>query len=372
MRRAPDRVVMIGTDPGTHGGISAALNTWEAAGLFASWPVTYISTHCDGTKARKLGRAIAALARFTWLLLRVRCAILHVHGASRASFWRKAPFMALALAARWPVVYHLHGGGFARFYQVECGWLGKAIIRGLLERAACVLVVSEVWVTWVRTVVSHDRVACVPNAVVTRDARQAFPATQRVAFLGRLIEDKGVFELLEAFALVHARHPGASLDLAGDGDAAAVMRRARALGVASQVRVLGWCDEAARDELLAGAAVLALPSHFEGAPMSLLEAMAAEVPVVASRAGGIPDIVRDGENGLLFPSGDIPALAAALDRVLADPGLAQRLARAGRATVERDHSPQAAVDTIGRIYSNLGQRPFFRPLAQLHRHPACT
>jgi glycosyltransferase involved in cell wall biosynthesis len=100
--------------------------------------------------------------------------------------------------------------------------------------------------------------------------------------------------------------------------------------------------------------------------------MAAEVPVVASYAGGIPDIVRDDENGLLFPSGDIAALAGALTRVLDDPDFAERLGRAGRATVELRHSPEAAVDTIGRIYSNLGQRPHFRPLAQLHRHPACT
>jgi glycosyltransferase involved in cell wall biosynthesis len=372
MSRKPDRVVMIGTDPGTHGGIAAALGTWDAAGLFASWPVTYIPTHCDGTRARKLARALAALARFAGLVLRVRCAILHVHGASRASFWRKAPFMALALAARWPVVFHLHGGGFAQFYQRECGAVRKAFVRWFLERAACVLVVSECWGSWVRTVVSHDRVACVPNAVVSKGARPARPSGQRIAFLGRLIEDKGVFELLEAFARVRKHHPGATLELAGDGDTRAVLRRARALGVAAHVRLLGWVDEAARDELLAGATVLALPSHFEGAPMSLLEAMAAEVPVVASHAGGIPDIVRDGENGLLFPCGDIAALAAALGRVLDDPDFAGRLGRAGRASVELRHSPEAAVETLGRIYSNLGQRPLYRPLALLHRHPACT
>jgi glycosyltransferase involved in cell wall biosynthesis len=106
--------------------------------------------------------------------------------------------------------------------------------------------------------------------------------------------------------------------------------------------------------------------------MCLLEAMAAGVPVVASAVGGIPDIVRDGVNGLLVPSGDIPALAEALTRVLDDPDLGGWLGRAGRETAEQRHSPEAAVETIGYIYSNLGQRPHYRPLASLHRHPACT
>jgi glycosyltransferase involved in cell wall biosynthesis len=371
MARSPDRVVMIGTDPATHGGISAALAAWEAGGLFQTWPVTYIATHRDGTRGAKFLQALSALVSFAWTMARVRCAILHVHGASRASFWRKAPFMALAFLARWPVVFHLHGGGFARFYEEECGALRRALVRFFLERVACVVVLSESWTAWARAVVSHERIACVRNAVALR------PAVRRVragciAFVGRLSEEKGVFDLLEALARVAGAHPEAHVELAGEGDARAVMRRARELGIASRVRVLGWCEADEREALLARAHLLALPSRFEGSPMSVLEAMAAGVPVVASRAGGIPDLVRDGKTGLLVPECEVGALAQALDRLLGDAALAARLGAAGRESVARDHTPEAAVEAIGRIYSNLGQLPRFRPLATLHRHPACT
>ena len=356
MVRSPDRVVMIGTDPGTHGGIAAALNTWEAAGLFAAWPVTYIATHCDGSKWRKLGRAIAALAQFTWLLLRVRCAILHVHGASRASFWRKAPFMAVGLALGWPVVFHLHGGGFAAFYERECGPLRRAVVRFFLERAARIVVLSDRWGAWVRSTFAHARVTCVPNAVpaVRAEATRSF---ERIAFVGRLTRDKGVFDLLEAVALLREWRPAVRVELAGDGDADEVARHAHALGIGDRVLIRGWCDPAERGQLLARSGLFVLPSRAEGVPMSLLEAMAAGCAVVATGVGGIPDVVRDGANGLLVGEGDPTALAAAITRLLANRPLASRLAREGRDTVARRHSPAGAIEKLGQVYSELGVAP---------------
>ena len=155
----PDRIVMIGTDLETHGGISAVLAAWHGAGLFERWPVTYIATHRDGSRLAKALRAIDAALTFAWLACRVRCAVLHVHGASRASFWRKAPFMAVALAIGWPVVFHLHGGGFAAFYERECGPMRRAVVRFFLERAARIVVLSDRWAAWARATLANPNVA---------------------------------------------------------------------------------------------------------------------------------------------------------------------------------------------------------------------
>src|SRR5687767_15432227 len=154
------RVVMIGTDPRTHGGISTVVRTWAEHGLFERWPVEYIATHRDGTKLEKLFAAMAGLLRFGWLILSQRAAILHVHGASRASFWRKLPFMALAHVAGWSVVFHLHGGGFKRFYQRGCGPIGRRLVRYCLDNAAAIVVVSERWARWVREVTPNRSITC--------------------------------------------------------------------------------------------------------------------------------------------------------------------------------------------------------------------
>jgi glycosyltransferase involved in cell wall biosynthesis len=351
----PMRVVMIGTDPATHGGISAALRVWEEAGLFGRWPVIYVPTHRDGTRLQKLVRALSAFATFAKLVMRIPRAVLHVNAASRASFWRKAPFMALALAARWPVVFHLHGGGFADFYEHECGAIRRRIVHFFLERAACIAVVSVRWGLWVRRVVPGARVVCVPNAVTVPPEAGADRDPGLIAFIGRLSAGKGVFELLEALAALRATHPEARLELAGDGDLEAVARRAHELGIGDRVLVRGWCPPGVRGQILSRASVFTLPSHAEGSPMSLLEAMAAGCPVVATRVGGIPDSVRDGHNGLLVPARDPNALAAALGRLLDHPEFAARLGASARATIARGHSPTTAIQRIGRIYAALGQ-----------------
>jgi glycosyltransferase involved in cell wall biosynthesis len=351
----PTRVVMIGTDPATHGGISAALRVWEEAGLFGRWPVIYVPTHRDGTRLQKLGRALAAFATFAALVCRMPRAVLHVNAASRASFWRKAPFMALALAARWPVVFHLHGGGFADFYERECGAIRRRIVHFFLARAACIAVVSVRWGMWMRGVVPGARVVCVPNAVAVPPDAGGEREPGVIAFIGRLSARKGVFELLEAVAALRARHPGVRLELAGDGDLEAVARRAHELGIGERVLLRGWCPAPVRGRILARAAVFALPSHAEGSPMSLLEAMAAGCAVVATRVGGIPDSVCDGQNGLLVPAGDSNGLAAALGRLLDHPELAAQLGVAARASIAHGHAPARAIQRIGRIYAALGQ-----------------
>ena len=349
-------VVMLGTDPATHGGISAAVVAWARAGLFERWPVSYIATHRDGTRPQKLLRAVGAFVTFLALAVRLRRVLVHVHGASRASFWRKAPFMAVALLLRWPVVFHLHGGGFADFYERECGPVRRAIVRFFLQRAACLIAVSPRWEKWLRSTFHNPRVECIPNAVELPPAVAPRSPT-RIAFVGRLTREKGAWDLVEALAILRAAFPTVRLELAGDGDPDGLARHARAHGVGDRILIRGWVAPEERQRMLERSGLFVLPSHAEGQPMALLEAMAAGCAVVATSVGGIPDVIDDRRKGLLVPAGDPTALAAAMARVLADPGFAARLGEEARAAVARAHSPAVAAQRIGRIYSSLGVDP---------------
>lgn len=347
---------MLGTDMQTHGGISAVVRTWAEHGLFERWPVEYIATHRDGSRLRKLWVAAAAFLRFAWLLLRHRDAIVHVHGASRASFWRKVPFMALAHLAGAPVIFHLHGGGFRRFYLRGCGRLGRRVVRHFLDRAAAVVVVSERWARWIAEVSGNRRVVCIPNPV--RRAADALPERRGslVAFCGRVERAKGVFELIEAVARLVPTVPDVRLEIAGDGDLAGAARHASELGIRGHVHLLGWIDAGRRDRLLARARVFALPSHAEGLPVALLEAMSAGCAVVASGVGGIPDVVTDEADGLLVPARDARSLAGALRRALTEDALAARLGANARATVAARFSPERAMESLDTLYAGFGAR----------------
>ena len=140
--------------------------------------------------------------------------------------------------------------------------------------------------------------------------------------------------------------------LAGTGpDRATLETLARALGVENRVLFLGYREDI--PDLLANCDLFVLPSLYEGLPLSILEAMAAGKPVIASAIGGNNEVILHGENGLLVPKADPAALAAAIRAVLSDGALAGRLAEGGKSRVQRDFSVEAMVESVSQVYDEL-------------------
>jgi glycosyltransferase involved in cell wall biosynthesis len=155
-------------------------------------------------------------------------------------------------------------------------------------------------------------------------------------------------DLLEAAALV----PHAIFVLAGDGpERPALEAQARSLGIEGRVRFLGHRTDI--PQLLAVSDLFVLPSLYEGLPLSVLEAMAAGKPVIATQIGGTSEVVTDGETGLLVKPRDSNALAAAIQRLLTDQDLANRLARSALDRVRHEFSSDVMVRRVSRIYQDL-------------------
>jgi glycosyltransferase involved in cell wall biosynthesis len=166
--------------------------------------------------------------------------------------------------------------------------------------------------------------------------------------VGRLDEQKGYELLVEALAGL----PDASGVVVGDGPLrAALEARAAELGVAGRLQLPGWSDDAR--SRLPDFDVFVLPSRYEGFPLSIIEAMLAGLPVVATDVGSIREAVVDGETGLLVPSGDAAALTAALRRLVDDPGLRARLGAAGRARARREFTARAMAARYERLYDEV-------------------
>jgi glycosyltransferase involved in cell wall biosynthesis len=348
------RLIMLGTAFDTRSGIPAVVNAYRTQGLFERWPIDYVPTHCDGGAVRKLVKAARALLTVVFLLIRHRRVVMHVHCASRASFWRKSVFMALGMLANCPFILHLHGAEFARFYEAECGKLKRRMIRYFFDRAACVIVLSARWQAWIRGITQNPRLACIANPAPRVDERAALCRDPVVLFLGRLGQRKGIYDLLGAVSALRASIPGIRLVCAGDGDLESALQYAKRLGIADAVSMPGWLGPAEKRSLMSRAAVFVLPSYAEGLPMSLLEAMAAGLPVVATGVGGIPDVVTDGVNGFLVRPGDIATLERLLHRLLHDPQLRMRIGTAGRETVRLHFSTERVFAQLDEIYAGLG------------------
>ena len=178
--------------------------------------------------------------------------------------------------------------------------------------------------------VPADRIRVVAYPVASPEPAEPEAAAD-VLFVNRLVASKGVHVLVRALAGLD----GVTLAVAGDGpERGALETLARETGV--EARFLGWIDARRRAALLRGCRVFVFPSLWEE-PFGIagVEALAAGIPVVASRVGGVPYWLEEGKGGLLVPSGDPEALAAALRRVLDEPGLSETLAAAGPAAAAR-------------------------------------
>jgi glycosyltransferase involved in cell wall biosynthesis len=198
----------------------------------------------------------------------------------------------------------------------------------------------------------------VPERVPVRAGRDEV----RFLFLGRLSEAKGAFDLVRAFARLE---PGvrqrARLALAGDGARAQLAGLVQDLRVGERVEVRGWVEPSERDALLEWADVYVLPSHREGVPMAMLEAMAAGLAVIGTPVGGVPEILDPGENGLSVEPGDLAALASAMTRLALEPGTRQRLGRAGRSTAVRHDAAHYAARLLETYRAVLGKEAPERP-----------
>jgi glycosyltransferase involved in cell wall biosynthesis len=178
------------------------------------------------------------------------------------------------------------------------------------------------------------------------------PDGEVVTSVGQLIDFKGIDHLIDAADLLRSR-PALTVLVVGDGDRRdALAARVRRLGLEDRVRLLGKRDDV--NALLAASDLFVCPSVWDEAlGYVILEAMAVGLPAVASRVGGIPEVVREGETGLLVPPRDAGALAGAIASLLDDPVRREAMGRAGRQVITEDFSMERAITATVDLYEEL-------------------
>lgn len=202
--------------------------------------------------------------------------------------------------------------------------------------------------------VPPDLIQTIHNGVdLERFSFRGPASAEQALYVGRLSPEKDLETLVRAAALVSRRRPSFRLGIAGEGPCGERLKSlAGDLGIHEQVRFLGAVSDVSA--LLHTARVFVLSSVSEGLPVTVLEAMAMGLPVVATAVGGTPEAVDHGVNGLLIPSGDPARLAEAIQQVLDGPDIAARMGRAGRQRVESEFSARGMVDRYEALYREVG------------------
>ncbi|VVB51535.1 Trehalose synthase [uncultured archaeon] len=353
----PKKIIMLGPSPTAKGGMATVTDIYRRSGLFEIWPTTYLTTYRDGNAWTKIQTVTTAYLRFTRLLLGDRVQLVHAHVASYTSFWRICLFIFTALPLRPKIIIHVHSGSFGRFYE-QSGPIRKKIIRFTLDKADRIIVLTDYTKRMMSNITSNTKIVSVPNPYIPETSFKGKGRRKNtILFLGNVGENKGVYDLLSAVKKLKIKYPQIKLVVCGKGEIKKATEFADKLGIGNLVEFPGWVSGEEKNRLLRESTIYALPSYYEGLGMGILEAMSAGTPVVASNAGGIPDVVEDGVEGLLVAPGDVDALAEALDKVLSDGKLREKMGAAGQKKIASQFMPEQVLPMLSELYSQLGVKP---------------
>jgi glycosyltransferase involved in cell wall biosynthesis len=346
-------VLMVGPGPNVRGGINSVIAAYMQSKLRQQYACDWLSTYDDRGPFRKIAAALRAYTLGPVLISRAD--IVHIHGVFRKSFARKLPLILMAKAMRKRVIFHVH----AAIHEGSFTGPLAPVIRWVLTSVDKVIVLSPIFISGIQSHCPRANVISLPNPTLLPRADSMRPAKKnepRILFLGRPELKKGFRDLLKAMPAVIALVPTARLVVAGDGDIDSARPLAEELGISASVTFLGFVRGERKTRELQRAAVLCLPSYDEGVPMALLEAMSHGIPVVATPVGGVPDLIRSGENGLLISPGDTDGLARAIVSLLTDSYLSARIGDAGFASIERLYSLDHVCTLLGGIYASLSSK----------------
>ena len=274
---------------------------------------------------------------------------------------RDGLFMAVLLAvSRFPaIVVFFHGWESKTEALIERNWFLRFAVRKVFNGAAAIIVLSP---RFKQSLIAMGFDTHKIRVMSTMFDGRLFEGQNRNAgcsgktllFLSRFVREKGVYELLEGFRQASERLRDLTLVMAGDGpEREALDRWVESRGLRDRVRFTGFVRGEDKAKVLLDADIFVFPSYSEGCPMSLLEAMAAGLAIIATAVGGIPDIVQDGENGVLLGDLSPQAIAAAIERMVSDQRLCERVKENNRRKAWEKYEAKVVTRRLEAIYEEV-------------------
>jgi glycosyltransferase involved in cell wall biosynthesis len=361
------RVLVSGPLPPPLGGMGTYCADYLQTSLVDEFDVRFRRSRLIGLAHRTRGlvsvmfrilNALCITAAWLFSLLFPRPDVVHIHTCSYAGFFVRAGLIILAKLLCIPTVLHIHGGRFHEFYESSSRF-GRWLIRHLIQMSDRVIVLSDQWFEFYTSIgIPPERLLVIRNSVNIPPEPASGPSGgDRVVgvFMALFADGKGVHEIVKAVDQSEMLKSRCRIVMAGPESpawhAVAAAIQERSLGEVIELPGPKIGDE--KDSAFRESDFFLLPSHAEGLPIGLLEAMSYGLPCITTPVGGIPDVVRDEENGILITPGDVDALQNAIERLIEDESLRARLGSAARETMQREYSWDQRVVALGNMYREL-------------------
>jgi glycosyltransferase involved in cell wall biosynthesis len=311
------------------------VDVYVQADALRDYAPVWLESHSDRNFVSKITYLLRAFVRYVTLLPGNR--IVHLHVATPVSAFRKLLFLIPAKLAGKKIITHVHCSTPAT--RIEDGPFFRWLYTRLFQSSHLILVLSEAWKGQAARMGITTPMEVLYNPTVPVTPRQFAEERPYILFMGIISQAKGCFDLLQAFKRITDDFPDWQLIFGGSGCIAEGKRMAEELGITDRVTFRGWTKDEEKQQLFREAAIVCLPSHYpEGFPMTVLEAWSYGLPVVCTPAGGLLDVVQDGELALLVKAGDPEGLAGQLRRLMADADLRRQIG---------DRAHDLAMNTFG-------------------------
>lgn len=282
--------------------------------------------------------------------------IIHIHHSTGFNFFIASYFAIVGRFFKKKIIFHNHGADFVLFFQ-KSGWMTKFLIKKVFELVDLTIVLSESWYKWHYNVVSKKaKWVILKNPSPLKQPNFTFKETKNkllILYMSRLEKRKGVYDLIDIIPEIIKNHKNLYFCFAGDGDFKEVHSLIQNRKISDNARVIGWINDKTKLSLLLKTHIFVLPSYNEGLPMALLEAMTYGIPCVATNVGGIPELIKNNKNGLLFRPGDKITLRDNILQLIENSDIRFRIGNSAYKTIEKEFTLQSYIIDLSELYSNL-------------------
>lgn len=354
MKEKKTKVCMIVQDKMVKGGIAAVISGYYGSKLEQDYDMIYVESYKDGGKLTKLFKGICGYFHFAKVLLRDRPDIVHMHSSFGPSFYRSLPFIYMASWAKKPMINHIHGSEFDKFYT-NASEQKKRLVRKAWGECDRFIVLSESWKERFSEVIPTEKMTVIENYSIVKGKIGRSCCHNQVLFLGAINQMKGCYDMVDVIKRVAEVVPDIKMVVAGAGEIEQVKAKAAAEGAAEYFVFPGWVRREQKERLLEESDVFFLPSYTEGMPMSVLDAMGYGLPIVTTNVGGIPRIVHEGKNGFMCEPGNTAGFAEAITQILTESNMRKNMGKHSLAIVKGHYSLENHLEEIGKVYQLYGR-----------------
>lgn len=345
------KICMIVPSFSARGGITTLVNGYKGSNLEEKYDLTYIETYCDGTKLKKLLKAIKGFVAFRNLIRNNRPDIVHIHSSFGASFYRKMIFIRYAASKKIPVINHVHGSEIEKLYTNSSNRT-KRLIRSTFDKCSLIITLTEENRRKISVVNTRSKMVVLHNFssihFVEKDTQEKI-----VLFLGFITKLKGCFDIPEIAQKVAKKVPEVRFVLGGEGEIVPLKEKLKEYNIQDKILFPGWVTGEKKSSFIKQSTLFFLPSYTEAMPMSILEAMGYGLPIVSTNVGGIPQLVKPGENGYLYEPGDIDGMADGIIKILQDDELAKAMGACSYNMIKDKYSLEKHLTGLITIYNEM-------------------